>query len=310
VRQGPAPRVLGDQRLTSSQAPGGAVLTLARKGVRLEPTLALPAALPLGRLLTGKSATEAALLLPRLFSLCRMAQETAACLALGLPVPDPATLAAEVLRDHLVLLCATLPRAAGLQAQTLPSDPALFLCGPARRLPRTLAGLKALCAQHPVLATLLQLAPGEACSPALPAPSADTAFTGAALENSPAGRQSQLPLLREIEARFGRGPLWRYAGVLADAMAALHGRLPAARLVERTALVPAARGTYALRLALLDGRVTALSRATPTDHLLAPGGALLAAMASLPAAKSSLAPLVLALHDPCIPVTLQEVDHA
>jgi hypothetical protein len=308
--QGPAPRVLGNQRLTSSQAPGGAVLTLARKGNRLEPSLALPAALPLERLLAGKAAAEAALLLPRLFSLCRMAQETAAGLALGLPVPGSAALAAEVLRDHLILLCATLPRAAGLQAQALPADPALFLCGPARRLPRSLAGLKALAAQHPVLDILLHLAPGEACSPALPAPRAETVFSGAASENSPAGRQSPLPLLREIEARIGRGPLWRYAGVLADAMAALQGRLPAARLVERTALVPAARGTYALRLALLDGRITAVARATPTDHLLAPGGALLCAMATLPAAKSSLAPLILALHDPCIPVALQEVPDA
>lgn len=301
----PAPRTL-----SSSHAPGGAVLTLARRGDRLAPQLTLPAPLPLDLLLAGKTATETALLLPRLFSLCRMAQETAACLTLGLPAPDAPALAAEVLRDHLILLCATLPRAARLPVQALPNNPATFLCGPTGRLPATLAGLEALAPNHPVLALLLGLAPGEACTAALPPPQPDTVFAGQALENSPAGRQAHLPLLCEIEARLGRGPLWRYVGILADALAAHEGRLPPARLAQRTALVPAARGTYALRLSMVGGRVTAIARATPTDHLLAPGGALLAAFACLPAAKSALAPVILALHDPCIPLALQEAGDA
>lgn len=296
--------------MASSHAPGGAVLVLSRHGARLVPTISLPVPLPLDPLLVGKTAPQAAALLPRLFALCRMAQETAACLTLGLPAPDPAALAAEVLRDHLILLCATLPRAARLLGGPLPADPVSFLCGPAGQLPDTLAGLERLTPSQPVLATLLHFGAGEACTAARPAPQADTVFAGRALENSPAGRQAHLPLLREIEARLGRGPLWRYAGILADAMAAHDGRLPRSQLAHRTALVPAARGTYALRLSTQEGRVTSVARATPTDHLLAPGGALLSALSSLPAAKSALAPLILALHDPCIPVALKEARDA
>lgn len=294
----------------AAPAPGGAVLTLARQGDRLQPSLALPAALPLERMLIGKTAAEAAALLPRLFSLCRMAQETAACLSLGLALPDRAALSAEVLRDHLILLSATLPRAAGLAPCALPADPAAFLFGPARRLPETPQQLLALRAQHPLLDRLVTLAPGEAAAPRLRRPTPETVFAGIALENSPAGRQQHRPLLRAIQALWGRGPLWRFAGILADAEAALQGSLPQAQLRRLTALVPAARGSYALRLATLDGRVTAVTRATPTDHMLAQGGALLASLSTLPAAKSSLAPLVLALHDPCIPVALKEAGHA
>lgn len=301
----------GAPRMPSAPAaPGGAVLTLSRRGGALAARLDLPPPLPLDRLLAGKTAPEAAALIPRLFSLCRMAQETAACLALDLPAPDPQALAGEILRDHLILLCATLPRAARLPPRALPTDPAAFLFGPARRLPDAPHQLLALAPQQPVLNVLLALAPREATCPVLPLPLADTVFTGAALENSAAGRQQDRPLLRAIQALWGRGPLWRYAGLLADAEAALCHRLPPATVQGRTALVPAARGLYALRLARLDGRVTGVRRATPTDHALAPGGALVAAMTRLPPAKSALAPLVLALHDPCIPVTLRESQDA
>ncbi len=70
------------------------------------------------------------------------------------------------------------------------------------------------------------------------------------------------------------------------------------------AAVQAARGAYALRLVQEGGVVTAIARRTPTDHQLAPGGPLERALAALPADGRALAPLVLALHDPCIPVTV------
>lgn len=56
--------------------------------------------------------------------------------------------------------------------------------------------------------------------------------------------------------------------------------------------------------------VTALSRVTPTDHLLAPCGALALSLASLPAAKAGLAALVIDILDPCVAVSVQELAHA
>ena len=56
--------------------------------------------------------------------------------------------------------------------------------------------------------------------------------------------------------------------------------------------------------------VTALSRVTPTDHLLAPGGALALSLARLPAATAGLAAVVVDILDPCVAVSVQELVHA
>ena len=77
------------------------------------PTLvAQPApVLPVERLVVGKSATEAAALLPRLFNLCRVAQGIAAEAALGLAV-EPGwkkALRQEILREHALKLCLKWP---------------------------------------------------------------------------------------------------------------------------------------------------------------------------------------------------------
>lgn len=285
---------------------GAARITLRVEGGRLCPVLHPAPPLPLDRLLLGRPVTEAADLLPRLFSLCRQAQTRAALLSLGLPdATDEAQARAEILRDHLARLCQFLPRALGLA----PVPPGLAALGPP--LPDDLSGLPGWLrgpGMAPLLAQALHchFAPGEAVTAPLP----PVAQGAAALlpdpcENSPAGRQAAQPLLRAVAARFGRGPLWRLLGLLADAAALAAGDLPpASRSADGTATVPAARGTYALRLVQAGGRITGLARRTPTDHLLAPGGALLQALASLPAAKAGLAPVVLALHDPCIPVQL------
>jgi hypothetical protein len=266
------------------------------------PTLAAAAPLPVEALVLGKPAAEAAELLPRLFSLCRAAQGMAARLALGLPAgEDPR---AEILRDHLLALCVTLPRAFGLAPRPIPADAASLL-GPGGLPDRPAALIEA----DPLAACIAQtFPPGAALCAALPRPP-DPLAEGA-FENSPAGRQADHPLMRAIEAGHGRGPLWRYAGRLVDLEAALSGRLPAARLADGVAIVPAARGAYALRLTVAGGIVTGLARRTPTDHLLASGGALLQALAGLPGALRALAPQIVTLHDPCIPVTIREVQDA
>ncbi|GGH43305.1 hydrogenase expression/formation protein HupK [Frigidibacter albus] len=262
----------------------------------------------LAALVIGRPVEEVAALLPRLYNLCRMAQSTAACLALGLPCEgDPG---AEVIRDHLARIFVTLRRAFGM-APLRPDVAGVF--GPAGHLPRNVGELSGwltsdLPAAELARAVVQSFSAGMAVCRPLPAPQGTQ--TGA-FENSPAGRQAAHPLLRAIEADQGRSPLWRYLGMLADLEAALAGQLPAPRcLPGGTAIVQAARGAYALRLDQSDGRVTTMLRVTPTDHQLAPGGALEQALAGLPAQRPDLALRLIALHDPCIPVTLAEPCHA
>lgn len=280
----------------------GARITLGDGGPVLEPA----APLPVGALLMGRPAAEVADLLPRLYNLCPMAQRLAARLALGLDDGGIDT-APEIARDHAVKLCLTLPRALGLDPLPLPPRGG-DLVGP-DGLPLTLAGLERWQAPlSPLVRALWRAFPeGAGVTAALPPapPLAEGAF-----ENSAPGRQADHPLLEAVEARFGRGPLWRGLGLIADLEAALHGQMPAARVRGGVAAVQAARGSYALRLTQAGGLVTGMVRRTPTDHLLAPGGALLQALASLPRDLWARAPLMVALHDPCVPVTVREASHA
>lgn len=277
-------------------------------------------ALPLSGLLVGRPVAEVAELLPRLFNLCRIAQGTAARMALGLPETAPQdALTQEILRDHLLRLFHSLPALLGLPVQVIPTDDiALALFGPTRRLPLGLGELgdwiDAGLGTAPLIGAIkAAFAEGEAASDDLPLAQAEIMLSGAVLENSAAARQAGHPLMRSVAAHRGRGPLWRVLGMLADAEAALKGTLPAPLLVDGAAVVPAARGLYALDITQVDGRVTALTRITPTDQQCAPHGALETALARLPTAKTALAPLVVALHDPCIPVDFvpdQGVAHA
>jgi hypothetical protein len=274
-----------------------------------------PAALPLGALVLGRPVAEVAALLPRLFNLCRVAQGMAARMTLGLAgEQDLPALRSEVLRDHLIRLSVTLPRLLDLPAQPVHGDPLDLLFGPTRGLPVDPGGLRLWLAAGqgaaPLVAAIAhRFAAGEAAVD-LPLVTDATALQPVAVENSAAGRQAAHPLLRSVAARQGRGPLWRVLGMLADAEAALADRLPAPTLRQGVARVPAARGSYALRITQSGGMVTGIDRVTPTDHLLAPGGALDLALSRLPDAKRHLAPLVTALHDPCMAVTVREARHA
>lgn len=267
------------------------------------PTLSAAAPLPVEALVLGKPVAVVAELLPRLFNLCRCAQGLAARLSLGLTATeDPVP---EVIRDHALRLCVTLPVAFGLPPRPLPAD-ATRLLGPQGRLQ---VDPDDLLRADPLARLIAETFPaGKACCAILP-PATEPLAEGA-FENSAAGRQSSHPLVRGIESAWGRGPLWRYTGLLADLEAALADRLPAARVVDGSATVPAARGTYALRITQRGGLVTGIIRRTPTDHMLAPGGALLQALANLPPAGRHLAPQVIALHDPCIPMTVRETQDA
>lgn len=262
----------------------------------------------LARLLIGRPVDEAAALLPRLFNLCRMAQGTAARLSLGLPVTEGTS--AEIIRDHLAHLYVILPRALRLDPAPPPNlQDRVALFGPTGRLPQDPAALHPWLASDCAMARLARQV--ERLFPValgnLPRLPKAQGMTPGAFENSPAARQADHPLLQALPW----GPLWRLLGRLCDLDAALDNRLPAPRrLADGTAVVQAARGSYALRLTHAAGRITGLARLTPTDHQLAPGGALDTALGFLPTDRPDLARALVALHDPCIPVTVREVSHA
>lgn len=283
------------------------------------------APLPVAGLILGKPVAEAASLLPRLFNLCRMAQSAAARLAFGLPLrADHAEdVRREILREHLVKFCLKFPAHFGAgpvpfpeawQDGGAPVREALF--GPAGALPATWRDFVAfLDAGQGVAGSLARIrdcfAPAEACSGRLPGIATGNALGVEALENSVAGRQVAHPVLRSIEETFGRGPLWRASARAYDAQDCLNGVLPELTSPRPgIAIVPAARGTYAIAAEVVAGIVTGFRRITPTDHLLARGGILDQTLASLPRQKTGMAPLLLDILDPCNPVRLREVDHA
>lgn len=296
------------------------------------PTLRVKSApvLPVAKLVMGKPVGDVAELLPRLFNLCRVAQGTAARAAFGLPLPPDwqEELRKEILREHLVKLCLKWPGLLSIHPVALPRnwaiDAALVreaVFGKTRHMPAThqqfIAFLKAGVGIAPVLSAIQKLfAPAQACRPALPIATPNSVFVRKAQENSVAARHAAHPVLRGIEATLGRGPLWSATAVAVDLDMCLDGHLPPASLARGRAIIPAARGYYGVRARVEQGRVTAFRRITPTDHMLAKGGALEQALATLPANQAEvLAPLLLSILDPCFPVAVEaaatkEVAHA
>ncbi|MEX0340011.1 MAG: hydrogenase expression/formation protein HupK [Arenibacterium sp.] len=282
-------------------------------------------ALPVSKLVIGKPVEEAAALLPRLFNLCRVAQGIAVRAAFRLALEDgwQEKLRAEILREHVVKLCLKWPGLMSLPGSHLPrgwqSDPALLrkaLFGACEGLPVDWAGyqnwLVSGLGVSPVLNGLSTLfAPHEAVREVLPISDPTTVFSTDPQENSAAARRAGHPVMQQIETRWGRGPFWSATGVLYDLEALLMGvRLPLC-MSDGQVVVAAARGSYGVRATVEDGQVTRFARVTPTDHLLAPGGALDQSLLSLPREKAqALAPLVLSVLDPCFPVTLEETGEA
>ncbi|WP_238365341.1 hydrogenase expression/formation protein HupK [Mesobacterium pallidum] len=276
---------------------------------------------PVAAFVRGRTPDEVLDLLPRLFNLCRAAQGAAVAAALGRPV-DTSGIASDILRDHLLKFLVTWPGSIGCSPQPFPSGwaaggPALLQAlfgdssvAPATRIEfeRFLGGGSPLAA--PLRAIRSAFAPGEAVALALPEVTPANIFADRRIENSVAARHAGHPVMQAIEAEHGRGPLWRSAARLYDIEAAAQGRLPAVQSGEGWAMVPAARGGYAVRLTLSGGRVESLDRVTPTDALLAPDGLLDQSLATLPPAKAGLGALLLDILDPCSPVRLKEARDA
>lgn len=283
-------------------------MTLARPENGCGLRVSAPPALPLDQLVLGKPVVHVLETLPRIFNLCKTAQGVALRMACHLPVgaEDIQELHHEILRDHQMRLSVLLPAQLGIDGAALAPIPPDM-------------GLDQALATSPLLAHLAKLfAPGEACVAAGP-------------ENSVADRQAECPVMQSAEARFGRGPLWR---VLARYTELENPIFPTPVLEPSDegdrdtgrdkgphkdgdanrggnwAVVPAARGSYRLRARVEAGKITAFARRTPTDDMLCPGGRVDQSLASLPRAKAALAPLVLDILDPCVPLTLKEAQDA
>ncbi len=266
-----------------------------------------PAPLPVEQLVLGKPAEEVAELVPRLFNLCRHAQEVAVRMALGLPVrvDQDAKLQLDIRREHMVQLGILLPEQLNLPPVPL-TDAKVRLDGA-----ETFDDLLSLIGPFaPVLRGIAErFSTGEGVAEGLELATPEQTPTVVALENSVAARQAGHPVLRDIETHWGRGPLWRAVARLIEI--ATETPLPApGRTTSGWSVVPAARGYYAVRATVEAGRVTAFERITPTDHMLMSGGLLQRSLATLPEAKRTLAPLLLKILDPCVPLTLKGTDHA
>lgn len=294
--------------------------------LQARPTVALPVA----EMVLGKSALEAAALLPRLFNLCRVAQGVAARAAFSL-AQEPGwqdALRLEILKEHVAKVALKWPGLMSMAPLTLPRDWAaggdalrLAMFGPDKALPKSFDGFRAFLGTDMGMAPVLQaistlFEPSWAIRPELLVTTTNTLFTDVPQENSVAGRHAAHPVMIGIETHWGRGPLWSATAVAYDMQACLDRRLPAPDLTPGRAVVPAARGLYGITARVENGRVMQFARITPTDHLLMADGVLEHALGSLPAkCCTALAPLLLSILDPCVPVQLepvqmQEVAHA
>ena len=278
--------------------------------------------LPVSRLVVGRSVDEVSLLLPRLFNLCRAAQSAAVDAALGRQV-STAEIGREILRDHLIKFHVTWPAFFGHPPCPLPDDWAdggkavrQTVFGPAGHAPASAADffdfLNSDMGYAPVLRKIDGCFDGgEATAEDIAAVTADTIWSGTVVDNSVAVRASQHPVMQAIAGSHGRGPFWRASARLFDIASILDDDMaPILQAASGEAIVIAARGSYAVRIARDGDTVTGFDRITPTDHLLAENGVLDRSLATLPAHKAGLGPLLLDILDPCSPVRLREVEHA
>ena len=277
--------------------------------------------LPVEAMMLGRPVDEALALLPRLFNLCGEAQGQAFRLSLGLPGPHAPILAREILRDHVAKLCLRWPALLGLAPLALPPGwqaggeaVERLLLGPSAS-PTDMAGLADWLAQGEGVAPVIRVIAAQLgdlhLTGALPFVTPETALADRAQENSVAARRAADPMVLAAERHWGRGPVWHAVARLADALAVARGDLPdAVLLADGTAVVPAARGSYALRVRASAGRITAFERRTPTDHLVAPGGALEGLLAAMGKSDASQVLLLSDILDPCVTVQLREGSHA
>lgn len=291
-------------------------------GSRGDARLNFDPAVNLARLLEGRTVDRVLATIPLIFNLCRKAQTAAAQLALGIPLTvSREELRKERLCEGFAKLGVFWPMAMGMQPMRVPGtsadtrEMAQWLFGDPQTLPAP-ADHCAWISSGTGIASLggsieSLIAAGEGvndCPPVSPR----LALEAGPFENSPAQRNAGHPLMQTVEERFGRGPLWRYFGLIVDMQTMLDGKSPRCELDPETGavLADAPRGTYALRTTVEDGVVTRFERRTPTDHMTARGGPLEQSLASLRKLSAEKVALLTAIIDPCVPVVYREAAHA
>lgn len=252
---------------------------LASNGIEV----VLPPALPIDKMIIGKPVDDAIELLPRVFNLCKASQSIAIRLACGRQIEqaDIDALETDIAREHQLRLEVLLPAKLGLPP-----------CKPVHI--EGVMSLDQACRKSTLLAAIReQFEPFEASV------SPDT------VENSVAGRQEKSALMLEAENRFGRGPLWRITARFCELSTM---NLPMPRQKNGWCIVPAARGDYRVRATVINDKITAFERHTPTDDLLQESGVLAQTLNSLK--STQMAELVIDILDPCIPLQPRQVCHA
>lgn len=267
-------------------------------------------------LCAGRSAEEATRVAALAHSACAAAQEGAMRAALGLPAaPDAAPrIALEILRHHALKLSVAWPQALGAApdpaamaaAALAPRDggralsAALFgRSGPPRRLSAFEAWLAA--GETPSARMLDHVwrrwdSRWGRCTPMLWRPGdpfleidwGAAEIDGRPVETSVAARVAESDLLREIEARRGRGLVWRLAARIEDSARLIEGLPEGSPACAPTTLAPgigaapAPRGALLVRAVDLGGRATGLARLSATDCALHPHGLMAGVLSALP----------------------------
>lgn len=316
---------------------GGALtVTLVKRRGDVHARLDAPPHTSWTRMLAGRPPVEAARVAGLIVDSCPLAHEAAARAAFGLdPEPGAARLMAqEILREHLFKFFVAWPRAMGWEASPPPvaaADPAavsLAVFG-AAGAPRCMAALERwMDARATPAAKVLRHVwrrwdsrwgradvplwrPGDPCG-GLDWREAE--IDGHPVDTGLAARMADADLLRGIEARRGRGILWRLAARLADCDRLLSGLTGAAPLDEATTIAPgigaapSATGLVLVHAELERDRVSLFEQMTPTDCALHPRGVLNRMLASGPhspdAPVVAVAALTLEAVDPRAPCRL------
>ena len=316
---------------------GGALtVTLIHQNGAVNARLDAPQPLSWARMLAGKPAVEAARVAGLVADSCPAAHEAAARAAFGLPPREGEArrMALEALREHVFKFCVAWPRALG--REPAPYDPeddnldtisrAAFGDGGA---PEHIAGFERWMRDRATTAAQAMdhvwrrwdarwgradLPLWRAGDPMDEIDWSEAEIDGSVAEIGVAARMADAHLMREIEARRGRGVAWRLAARLTDAarlIAALRGEAPldaAMVLAPGVGAAQSATGVVLARGALTDGRVSSFDQLTPTDFALHPSGLLNRMLGSGPHALGApamrVAALTLEAVDPRLPTRL------
>ena len=315
------------------------ILRLRREAGIITPEIRAPRPVSLGRMAGGQTPEAAARLAGLVFNTCAAAQEGATRAAFGLPQSPGAgrRIALECLRDHALRMAVAWPRALGQppEPETLRAvaridedqgaSLAEALFGPEGAPARLgdfetwlqtgeTAGARAIAHVWTRWDSRWARAATPLWRPGAPFVEVDwlaAEIDGRAVDISTAARVAEHDLMREIEARRGRGLAWRMAARVVDAARLIDGladgsvdETPRA-LAPGLGVAPAARGAMLVKGAAVDGRVAALARLSPTDCALHPHGVLALSLAALPrrrrAPVAAVAALTVECVDPCLP---------